>query len=236
MILAIVTGLAALMILVELVGRARPWPRVGGWWTRAIALNTVQFGVAWLAGVSWESRLADYRLWSLDISVPLQVALGYLALTFIYYWWHRWRHEIPLLWRCVHQLHHSPARIEILTSFYKHPLEILLNSWLSTAVLYFVVGLGPQACAYAVLVTGLAELFYHWNVRTPYWLGFVIQRPESHCVHHQRGVHAYNYADLPLWDMLWGTFRNPRHWNASCGFGEDRERLLGEMLRGKEVT
>ncbi len=40
MILAIVTGLAALMILVELVGRARPWPRVAGWWARAIALNT----------------------------------------------------------------------------------------------------------------------------------------------------------------------------------------------------
>jgi sterol desaturase/sphingolipid hydroxylase (fatty acid hydroxylase superfamily) len=102
-------------------------------------------------------------------------------------------------------------------------------------VLYLVVGLGPEACAYAVLVTGVAELFYHWNVRTPYWLGFVIQRPESHCVHHERGVHAYNYADLPLWDMLFGTFRNPRRWNASCGFGEDRERRIGEMLRGKKV-
>ena len=36
------------------------------------------------------------------------------------------------------------------------------------------------------------------NVRTPQWLGYLVQRPESHSVHHQRGVHAYNYSDLPL--------------------------------------
>lgn len=30
-------------------------------------------------------------------------------------------------WTIFHQLHHSPARIEILTSCYRHPLEILAN-------------------------------------------------------------------------------------------------------------
>ena len=84
-------------------------------------------------------------------------------------------------------------------------------------------------------MTGLAELLYHWNVRTPYWLGFLIQRPESHCVHHQQGLHSFNYADLPLWDMLFGTLRNPRTWSASCGFEGQRECRVGEMLRGVEV-
>jgi sterol desaturase/sphingolipid hydroxylase (fatty acid hydroxylase superfamily) len=37
------------------------------------------------------------------------------------------------------------------------------------------------------------------------WLGSVFQRPESHCVHHQEGVHSFNYSDLPLWDMLLGV-------------------------------
>lgn len=36
-----------------------------------------------------------------------------------------------------------------------------------------------------------------------------MQRPESHRIHHARGVHAHNYADLPLWDMAFGTFHNP---------------------------
>ena len=112
----------------------------------------------------------------------------------------------------------------------------MANSVLSSAILYFLVGVGAQAAAVAVLITGLAELFYHWNVPTPYWLGYLVQRPESHCVHHQEGLHSCNYADLPLWDMLFGTFRNPRRWEAKCGFGADKEQLFLPMLAGRDVN
>jgi sterol desaturase/sphingolipid hydroxylase (fatty acid hydroxylase superfamily) len=200
----------------------------------------VQFLVALLAAGTWDRLLLGWpggRPWSLRQADPLVgAAVGYFVITFVYYWWHRWRHEVPLLWRCVHQVHHSPERIEIITSFYKHPLEVVLNGLLSSFLLYAVVGVGPVAAAYAVLLTGLAELVYHWNVHTPYWLGFIFQRPESHCVHHQRKVHSFNFADLPLWDLLFGTFRNPRHWQESCGFGDHKERRLGEMLRGVRVS
>jgi hypothetical protein len=140
-----------------------------------------------------------------------------------------------VLWRWFHQFHHSPQRIEVITSFYKHPFELVANSILSSAILYLLVGLGPKPAAYAVLLTGLAELFYHWNVPTPHWLGYIVQRPESHCVHHQENVHSYNFADLPLWDILFGTFRNPRRFEARCGFGQDELRV-GQMLRGVDVT
>ena len=49
-------------------------------------------------------------------------------------------------------------------------------------------------------------------------------------------MHSYNYADLPLWDMLFGTFRNPRTWEARCGFGEANEHRLLEMLFGVDVN
>jgi sterol desaturase/sphingolipid hydroxylase (fatty acid hydroxylase superfamily) len=106
---------------------------------------------------------------------------------------------------------------------------------LSSAILYLVAGLGPAAAAGGVLLSGLAELVYHWNIRTPYWLGFLFQRPESHCIHHEKGVHSFNYSDLPLWDMLFGTFRNPREWNAQCGFEPAQELRFGEMLIGRDV-
>jgi sterol desaturase/sphingolipid hydroxylase (fatty acid hydroxylase superfamily) len=51
-------------------------------------------------------------------------------------------------------------------------------------------------------------VFQHANGDTPHGLGYLIQRPQSHAIHHQRGVHAFNYADLSLWDMVFGTFRN----------------------------
>ena len=237
MVLTYVMAFAVAMMLTEAIVRARRWPNVTLWWTRALAFNAFQVATAWVAGLTWEQWLADWRPWTIDgLPIAAQVAIGYVAITFVYYWWHRWRHEVRLLWRCVHQLHHSPSRIEVITSFYKHPFEILLNSFLSTAILYLLVGVSREAAAIAVLVTGVAELFYHWNVRTPYWLGFVIQRPEAHCVHHQRGVHSFNYSDLPVWDMLFGTFRNPRAWDASCGFGEREELRVAEMLRWKDIA
>jgi sterol desaturase/sphingolipid hydroxylase (fatty acid hydroxylase superfamily) len=43
-------------------------------------------------------------------------------------------------------------------------------------------------------------------------------------------VHSYNYGDLPIWDLLFGTFRNPREFNGECGFEAPADRRLGTML------
>jgi sterol desaturase/sphingolipid hydroxylase (fatty acid hydroxylase superfamily) len=233
---AIVLAVAIVMIAVELAAPGRRWPAVAGWWTRAVALNSVQAGIAFLAGTTWDGWMERHRFFSAEALGTTGGAItGYLVITFVYYWWHRARHESDLLWRWLHQLHHSPRRIEIVTSFYKHPLEILVNGVLSSAVVYLVVGLDRAAATQAVMLTGLAELFYHWNVRTPHWLGYVIQRPESHCVHHEEGLHSFNFADLPLWDMAFGTFRNPRRWEAACGLGAEGETRLLDLLRGVDV-
>jgi sterol desaturase/sphingolipid hydroxylase (fatty acid hydroxylase superfamily) len=235
-VVGVVLAVALVMMLVEARSPGRNWPRVPGWWARALALNAGQAAVAVAAGWAWDGWMAARRPWSADALGPVGGAVvGYVAMTFVYYWWHRWRHESPLLWRVFHQVHHSPQRIEILTSFYKHPAEVLANGILSSAIVYMVVGLGPEAAVGAVALSGLAELVYHWNVRTPHWLGYVVQRPESHCVHHQAGVHSSNYSDLPMWDMLFGTFRNPRRFDSRCGFGEDEHRL-GAMLAGVDLT
>jgi sterol desaturase/sphingolipid hydroxylase (fatty acid hydroxylase superfamily) len=232
----IVISLGILMMLAERLAPGRAWPSVRNWWLRAIALNVVQMGMVFLAGSTWDGWLVRNRPWSADgLGLAGGAVAGYVVVTFIYYWWHRWRHEIDVLWRWFHQVHHSPQRIEIITSFYKHPFELLANGVLSSAIVYGVVGLNAQTATLAITLTGIAELFYHWNVKTPYWLGYVIQRPESHLIHHQEGLHSYNYGDLPLWDMLFGTFRNPRAWNARCGFGE-REHQLTTMLAGHDVN
>lgn len=232
-----VLAVAVVMIVVELIVPGRSFPKVASWWTRALALNAVQAGSVFLAALTYDAWFSELRPWSAEaLGVTGGAVLGYVVHTFVYYWWHRWRHEVDFLWRWVHQVHHSPARIEIITSFYKHPIEILVNGVLSSVVLYVVVGLTPQQAAYTMLLNGLAELLYHWNVKTPHWLGYVIQRPESHCVHHQEGLHKYNYADLPIFDMMFGTFRNPKQWDARCGFADDKELELGAMLAGRDVV
>lgn len=232
----ITLAFALLMLAVERIAPGQRLPRVPRWMARSVALNVVQVAMVFVGGLTWDLWFRGHSVFDASgLGTLSGAAVGYLAITFVYYWWHRARHEIPLLWRWVHQLHHSPQRLELITSFYKHPLEIALNGALSSAILYLLVGVSPAAASLAVLVTGIAELFYHWNVATPHWLGYLIQRPESHRVHHQYGHHRNNYSDLPLWDLLFGTFENPRVAPAACGFDTPRELALGRMLRGRDV-
>lgn len=232
----VVVAVGLVCIAVEWRFAARAFPTVPHWWRRALLLNAGQAGLLYVTGLAWDGWFQTHRLWHADqLGLWGGVAVGYVAHTFVYYWWHRARHASPLLWRYVHQIHHSPKRIEIITAFYKHPLEILINSLLSSTVLYVVVGLSPQQALITMIINGLAELFYHWNIKTPQWVGFIIQRPEMHCVHHEEGRHRNNYGDLPIFDLLFGTFENPPTFEARCGFTDQREQQLLPMLRGIDV-
>jgi hypothetical protein len=108
-----------------------------------------------------------------------------------------------------HQIHHSPQRIDISGSTLFHPVEMVVQVAAADLRTVIVLGLDPLAAALVGYVAAFHGLFQHWNVATPRWLGVLIQRPEAHCEHHRLGVHANNYGDLPIWDLLFGTFRNP---------------------------
>jgi sterol desaturase/sphingolipid hydroxylase (fatty acid hydroxylase superfamily) len=238
MVIAVVVFVVALFMMgVELRRPGRSFPQVTTWYCRALLFNGVQAVSLFTIGAAADRFFSSHRMGLLtDLKAVPGALVGYVVHAFVYYWWHRWRHEVPFLWRHLHQFHHSPQRIEIVTSFYKHPTEIGCNALLSGAVLYGLLGLSREAATGAFLLCGLAELFYHWNVSTPRWLGFFIQRPESHCVHHQEGLHAFNYGDLPVFDWLFGTFRNPDRWHGVCGLGAANELRLRELLSGVDVT
>ena len=54
--------------------------------------------------------------------------------------------------------------------------------------------------------------------------------------HHEAGVHARNYGDIPLFDMLFGTFVNPREFDGEVGFHDGGSKKLGAMLAGKLIA
>ena len=161
--------------------------------------------------------------------------IAYLAASFAFYWWHRARHECGFLWRIFHQLHHSPGRLETLTAFYKHPFEAAANSLLSAVLVYLVFGLDVSGASCYTGITIAAQLLVHLNTTTPQYFGFVFQRPEMHRTHHQAGTEHLNYSDIPLWDMLFGTFHNPATFNGKCGFSARREARLGDMLQFRDL-
>ena len=88
----------------------------------------------------------------------------------------------------------------------------------------------------ATLMPLLLPLFQRWNVRTPRWIGYFIQRPESHGLHHEFGIHGRNYSDFPLWDMLMGTFVNPETFDGRVGFDGDAESHVAAMILFQDVN
>ena len=213
-------------------------PAVRGWWQRVILINLMQLGVVILGMWTWDQWLQDVRLWSLPEHWPKPLAafVSYLAITFIFYWWHRIRHESYFLWRLFHQIHHSPARIETITSFYKHPLEIFANGILIAFINFSLFGFDVETTGWVTLYTGIGEFLYHMNIKTPHLFGYVFQRPEMHRIHHKRGYHTKNFSDIPLWDMMFGTFYNPPSSDGKCGFRDDREKDLATMLLFNDVN
>lgn len=164
------------------------------------------------------------------------VPVGLLTVTFFGYWFHRAEHRFNWLWRASHQLHHSALRVDMLGAYYAHPLEVLLKVLIGTSVSVYLLGLSPLAASTVGLFSAALSMWQHWNIRTPHWLGYVIPRPESHVLHHERDVHARNYGDLPVWDMLFGTFVNPRDtWSGKVGFGHSANTRIGDMLLMRDV-
>jgi len=234
-LLIIVAATVAFFVLERLLP-GRELPEAPGWYVRAALLNGCQLGIVLLAGVAWNRWFQRWSLFHLsDFMTPgMQGLLGWFIGTFVFYWWHRARHDSDFLWRVCHQVHHSPSRIELLTAFYKHPIEIAADSMIMSLLMFSVLGASTGGAAWFNVFAVLGEYFYHSNLRTPHWLGYFLQRPEHHSIHHQLDLHQFNYGDITWWDRLFGTFRETDEFAVQCGFPDGHERNLAAMLQFRD--
>lgn len=162
--------------------------------------------------------------------------LGILLYEFGLYFWHWAMHKSTLLWRTFHQLHHSAERLDTFGAFYFSPMDMIGFTLLGTLCFSFLLGLSPQAITVFLLVTNFFNAFQHANIKTPVWLGYIVQRPESHTYHHAKGIHQGNYSDLPIFDILFGTFHNPKDFEHETGFYQGASSKITDMLIFKDVS
>jgi sterol desaturase/sphingolipid hydroxylase (fatty acid hydroxylase superfamily) len=133
-------------------------------------------------------------------------------------------------------MHHSAERVDIWGSLYFNPLDLIAFAFVYSFALVVVAGVTPEAALIANLTATFCAFFQHSNIRTPAWMGYFIQRPEAHSLHHERGVHRYNYSDFPLWDIVFGTWKNPTTWQNQSGFYDGASARIPEMLIGLDVS
>lgn len=238
--------LDALPVLIYLLGvaaehtwPARPYPVVRWWKTTCIAFSIVGglLAMGWRAALG--SLIGDTHLFDGPALGAWGIPVGVLSLTLSFYVLHRGLlHRFDGWFRWVHQLHHSAERVDVWGANFGHPFQIVMQGAIVASIMQVTFGFSHDVVAWVTAIVVFMNTFQHLNIRTPRWVGYLVQRPESHNIHHQRGVHAWNYSDLPLWDILFGTYNNPRSLGADheVGYHDTASRQIVDMLRGRDVT
>ena len=232
-----ILAMYAVLIIWEAAFPARKLPYIAYWKIKGIVSFFFFFFLSTYLPLWYAAWLPTSHLINLSEINPVIAGIaGVLVYELGMYVWHRSMHKSDKLWKIFHQMHHSAERLDTYGAFYFSPFDMIGFTLLGTICFSFIMGLPPQSITLILLVTNFFSIFQHANIKTPSWLGYIIQRPESHAIHHAKGVHAFNYSDLPLFDILFGTFKNPEKYVEETGFYQGASERIGDMLLFRDVS
>ena len=137
--------------------------------------------------------------------------LAALAWDFCYYWFHRFSHEISILW-AAHAVHHQSEDYNLSTALRQTSTGFLFG-WIFYLPL-FVVGFPLEV----LLAVNAVNLIYQFWVHTQLVrrlgpLEAVLMTPSHHRVHHAQNERYIdkNYGGmLIVWDRLFGSYEPER--------------------------
>lgn len=127
---------------------------------------------------------------------------------FMYYWLHRFDHEIRLFW-AVHITHHSSRKMNFTVGFRSSVFQPLYR------FIYFIpialCGFRPIDIVFVYSATQIWGIFVHTEyIHKMGWLEYFMVTPSHHRVHHGSNP---RYLDknmgmfLIIWDRFFGTFQ-----------------------------
>jgi sterol desaturase/sphingolipid hydroxylase (fatty acid hydroxylase superfamily) len=125
----------------------------------------------------------------------------------LYYWEHRWMHEVRLLW-AHHVSHHSSERYNLSTAL-RQPWSPFLTFWIFAPMP--LLGYPTATTRRAGQLNLLYQYWIHTEAidRLPALAEKVLNTPSHHRVHHGANKQYLdkNYGGiLIVWDKLFGTF------------------------------
>ncbi len=147
------------------------------------------------------------------------------------YIFHRAQHSLPWLWR-MHALHHSDPNMNVTTTVRHYWAEPLLKSLTIWALAGFVFQPTP-AIAFAYAIFAALNFLFHANLPLGWGrLSPLLNSPAYHRIHHSREPADYNInfaAIFPLFDLIGGTYRRPRHTPAT-GLAEQPDGIIAAAI------
>ncbi len=194
----------------------------------AIIIGVV-FVTGWEAAARWSLK-ADFGLlrW-IELSPWIEGIIAVLVFDVFTYWWHRFNHTIPFLWR-FHRVHHSDAEMDVTTANRFHFGEIVMSSVLRVPLMFLLGADLWMLALYELLMFPVVQ-FHHANIRLPdpveKAFRAVFASPVMHKIHHSdlmKETNSNYTSFFSFWDRLFGTFRMREHYEMiQLGLKEFRE-------------
>jgi sterol desaturase/sphingolipid hydroxylase (fatty acid hydroxylase superfamily) len=163
-----------------------------GWGFALQNLSLFEMPLSW-----FDASLRGLALW----------ALAAIAWDFLYYWFHRFSHEISILW-AAHAVHHQSEDYNLSTALRQTSTGFLFG-WVFYLPL-FLIGFPLEI----VLTVNAVNLLYQFWVHTQLIrslgpLERVMMTPSHHRVHHAQNERYIdkNYGGMfIIWDRMFGTY------------------------------
>lgn len=183
---------------------ARQVSRVGG-------VASVVLGGLTVA-TTWQSRTSIERMWRRRLvdglgGGALPIAAAIAGWDFIYYWNHRFMHEVRYLW-AIHVVHHSSEHYNLSTAL-RQPVLDAVGAFVPYGLLC-LFGVTPQQVNLARGINLLYQYWIHTEAIDQIGRGeAALNTPSHHRVHHgsNRAYIDRNHGSiLIVWDRLFGTF------------------------------
>ena len=163
----------------------------------------IYYIIQWLQNLGLEFYVhfdSKFSLWQ-------QFVFFFILHDFYIYWFHRFQHKIPLLWR-IHEAHHSSIEVDWLSGSRSHFFEILINQTVEFAPM-FLLGASPEVAVYKGMIDAVWGMFIHSNTDISMGiLRYFFNGPEMHRWHHANDEKAFdkNFSTkLAVWDWMFGT-------------------------------
>lgn len=202
-----------LLVLIEAIWliclkkQSFPWQEAGANFGVALIKRIVDIAT-YGAAASLLFWAYEYRLATFKLDSVLIVTVYFLLFEFVYYWHHRWAHEIRWMW-ATHSVHHSSDYMNLSVS-----ARLGFTGLVSGSVLVFmplvIIGFHPLLVILTLAVSLFYQVFLHTELVGKLGpLEWVLNTPSHHRVHHgsNRRYLNKNYGGvLIIFDRLFGTF------------------------------
>jgi alkylglycerol monooxygenase len=212
--------LLAIPFFLLLMGMEAVWGRVKGrhFYRLNDTVSNLMIGIGNQAfNLIWKAGILGVYVWVSDhfalFHLPVTwwaFVLCIIGFDFLFYWAHRWSHEINLFWGA-HLVHHSSDEYNLSVA--------LRQSWFHNVMAFFIFLplpiLGFDPLKVIGLAAGIDTIYQFWIhtkaiKKLPRWFEYIFNTPSHHRVHHGRNPQYIdkNHAGmLIIWDRMFGTFQ-----------------------------